>query len=86
MKRNDEIRKGIIPKKRVHLSTNSMYLVVASLCHFILREVISPEGKCFDSNGLLATKHRSLCEWASSRAPYEPNVLEKDDDYALGFI
>ena len=86
MKKNDEIRKGMIPQEHVHLSTNNMYLVVASLCRFLLREVISPERKCFSSNGLLATKHRSLYKWAGSKTPHEPNKPKKDDDYALGFI
>ena len=72
-KRFEEIRQGVTSKEgKTHLSINHMYQIVAHLCHFLLREVISPSGRFFDGDSELGMKHRTLCKWGGSKRPYEP--------------
>ena len=63
-----------------------MYQIVAHLCHFLLREVISPRVQFFDEDGDLEKNHRALCEWGGSRRPYEPEREQQREDYDLDFL
>ena len=62
-----------------------MYQIVAHLCRFLLREVISPSGQFFDKDGDLAMNHRTLCQWGGSRRPYEPDEGHKQS-YDFDFL
>ena len=80
----NEISKNGFPTARKHLSTNDMYYIVARMCRFLLREVISPRGRFFDEQSEVAKEHRALFEWCGSKRPYEPDVVE--DSYSVDLV
>ena len=63
-----------------------MYQIMAYLCCFLLREVISPRGQFFNEDGAIEKNHRALCECDGSIRPYEPQREKQREDYDLDFL
>ena len=82
----EAIRKGLPtypPDSPARLSTNHMYQMVAHMCRFAIRQVISPRGMFFDAEADLGKNHRRLCEWGGSKRPYEPEPSQQQQDYVF---
>ena len=82
------MRAGTWKPETSRLSQDCMYQIVAHLCRFMLREVISPDGRFHEPNSELGANHVDLCRWGGSRRPYEPNPPKdpKDDKYDVMFF
>ena len=88
MQKWKSVAAGTWKPEKSRLSEDEMYQIVAHLCRFLLREVISSTSRFHEPESDLGQNHRALCLWGGSRQHYElqPPKDPKHDTYDVLFF